>query len=28
MCGIVAAVSTKDVVPVLVQGLARLEYRG
>ncbi len=28
MCGIVAAVSTKNVVPVLVQGLARLEYRG
>jgi glutamine---fructose-6-phosphate transaminase (isomerizing) len=28
MCGIVAAVSTKDVVPVLVQGLSRLEYRG
>ena len=28
MCGIVAAVSTKDVVPVLAQGLARLEYRG
>jgi glucosamine--fructose-6-phosphate aminotransferase (isomerizing) len=28
MCGIVAAVSTKNIVPVLVQGLARLEYRG
>ena len=28
MCGIVAAVSTKNVVPILVQGLARLEYRG
>ncbi|GAB4401834.1 MAG: glutamine--fructose-6-phosphate transaminase (isomerizing) [Rhodoferax sp.] len=28
MCGIVGAVSTDDVVPMLVQGLARLEYRG
>ncbi|MEO5607699.1 MAG: glutamine--fructose-6-phosphate aminotransferase, partial [Polaromonas sp.] len=28
MCGIVAAVSTRDIVPVLVQGLQRLEYRG
>ena len=28
MCGIVAAVSTHNVVPVLVQGLQRLEYRG
>ena len=28
MCGIVGAVSTRNVVPVLVQGLARLEYRG
>jgi glucosamine--fructose-6-phosphate aminotransferase (isomerizing) len=28
MCGIVAAVSTADVVGVLVQGLQRLEYRG
>lgn len=28
MCGIVGAVSTKNIVPVLVQGLARLEYRG
>ncbi len=28
MCGIVGAVSTQNVVPVLVQGLARLEYRG
>ena len=28
MCGIVGAVSTRDIVPVLVQGLARLEYRG
>ncbi len=28
MCGIVGAVSTRDIVPILVQGLARLEYRG
>jgi len=28
MCGIVAAVSTRNIVPVLVQGLERLEYRG
>ncbi|MEN9373361.1 MAG: hypothetical protein RIR79_913 [Pseudomonadota bacterium] len=28
MCGIVGAVSTKNIVPVLVQGLSRLEYRG
>ena len=28
MCGIVAAVSIRNIVPVLVQGLQRLEYRG
>jgi len=28
MCGIVAAVAAHNVVPVLVQGLQRLEYRG
>ena len=28
MCGIVAAVSSRNIVPVLVQGLQRLEYRG
>jgi len=28
MCGIVAAVSNRNIVPVLVQGLQRLEYRG
>ncbi|WP_374674125.1 glutamine--fructose-6-phosphate transaminase (isomerizing) [Ideonella sp.] len=28
MCGIVGAVSAKNIVPVLVQGLQRLEYRG
>ncbi|MEO8081038.1 MAG: glutamine--fructose-6-phosphate aminotransferase, partial [Caldimonas sp.] len=28
MCGIVGAVSTRDIVPVLVEGLRRLEYRG
>ena len=28
MCGIVAAVASHNIVPVLVQGLQRLEYRG
>ncbi|MEX8194532.1 glutamine--fructose-6-phosphate transaminase (isomerizing) [Comamonas guangdongensis] len=28
MCGIVASVSYRNIVPVLVQGLQRLEYRG
>ncbi|PLP97944.1 glutamine--fructose-6-phosphate transaminase (isomerizing) [Cupriavidus pauculus] len=28
MCGIVGAVSSRDIVPVLVEGLRRLEYRG
>jgi len=28
MCGIVGAVATRNVVPVLVEGLRRLEYRG
>jgi glucosamine--fructose-6-phosphate aminotransferase (isomerizing) len=28
MCGIVGAVSNHNIVPVLVQGLQRLEYRG
>ena len=28
MCGIVGAVSARNIVPVLVQGLQRLEYRG
>jgi len=28
MCGIVGAVSQRDIVPVLIQGLQRLEYRG
>ncbi|MDO8449882.1 glutamine--fructose-6-phosphate transaminase (isomerizing) [Rhodoferax sp.] len=28
MCGIVGAVSVRNIVPILVQGLARLEYRG
>lgn len=28
MCGIVGIVSTKNVVPSLVEGLSRLEYRG
>ena len=28
MCGIVGAVSTRNIVPILVQGPQRLEYRG
>src|SRR6185312_6230828 len=28
MCGIVGAVARRDVVPVLIEGLKRLEYRG
>ncbi len=28
MCGIVGAVADRDIVPVLVEGLRRLEYRG
>lgn len=28
MCGIVAAAATHDVVPMLIEGLMRLEYRG
>ena len=28
MCGIVAGVASRDVVPVFLQGLKRLEYRG
>jgi len=28
MCGIVGAASKRDIVPVLVEGLKRLEYRG
>ena len=28
MCGIVGAIASRDVVPVLVEGLKRLEYRG
>ena len=28
MCGIVAAVADRNVVPVLIEGLKRLEYRG
>jgi len=28
MCGIVGAVAQRDIVPVLVEGLKRLEYRG
>src|SRR5262245_2324787 len=28
MCGIVGAVAGRDIVPVLMEGLQRLEYRG
>ncbi len=28
MCGIVGAVSVRNIIPILVQGLQRLEYRG
>ena len=28
MCGIVGAVAQRDVAPILVEGLKRLEYRG
>ncbi|MDX2164812.1 MAG: hypothetical protein SFW07_05275, partial [Gammaproteobacteria bacterium] len=28
MCGIVGAVAQRDVAPILLEGLKRLEYRG
>src|SRR6202030_1781548 len=28
MCGIVGAIAERDVVPILMEGLRRLEYRG
>jgi glucosamine--fructose-6-phosphate aminotransferase (isomerizing) len=28
MCGIVGAIAARDIVPVLIEGLRRLEYRG
>ncbi|TPW18506.1 MAG: glucosamine--fructose-6-phosphate aminotransferase (isomerizing), partial [Halothiobacillaceae bacterium] len=28
MCGIVGAIAKRDVVPMLIEGLGRLEYRG
>ncbi len=28
MCGIVGAVANRNVVPILLNGLSRLEYRG
>ena len=28
MCGIVGAVSRRNIVPILIEGLRKLEYRG
>jgi len=28
MCGIVAAVADRNIVPILIEGLRKLEYRG
>jgi glucosamine--fructose-6-phosphate aminotransferase (isomerizing) len=28
MCGIVGAIANRNVVPILTEGLKRLEYRG
>ena len=28
MCGIVGAIASRNVVPILLEGLKRLEYRG
>ena len=28
MCGIVAAIARRNIVPVLIEGLRKLEYRG
>ena len=28
MCGIVGAVAKRDIAPILLEGLKRLEYRG
>ena len=28
MCGIVGAIAERNVVPILIEGLKRLEYRG
>ena len=28
MCGIVGAVSQRNITPILTEGLSRLEYRG
>ena len=28
MCGIVGGISNRDITPVLIEGLKRLEYRG
>ena len=28
MCGIIAAIAQREVVPILLEGLRRVEYRG
>ena len=28
MCGIVGAIAQREVMPILIEGLKRLEYRG
>jgi glucosamine--fructose-6-phosphate aminotransferase (isomerizing) len=28
MCGIVGAIADRNIVPILIEGLRRLEYRG
>ncbi len=28
MCGIVAGIAERNIVPILIEGLRRLEYRG
>ena len=28
MCGIVGAIAERNIVPILIEGLRRLEYRG
>ena len=28
MCGIVGGISNRDIVPIMIEGLKRVEYRG